>query len=163
MGCANCNTCDVSEKRGCGTSSVFDWLYQVTPIKNKDKELIEVQFKADRKGYYANSESLNIKKGDWVAVEGDSSGHDIGKVTLKGDLVALQLKLKKIQKPKDGFKKIYRIASEADISKWKETINKEPEALKITKSIIKKSKHRVIIINRKRIMFMVMALGAAKG
>ena len=89
--CSNCSTCDVSESRGCGTSSVFDWLYQIDGPKTDNTNLVEVQFKGDRKDFYVNSENLNIEHGDWVAVQGDKSGHDIGKITMKGELVAMQI------------------------------------------------------------------------
>ena len=94
MGCSNCSTCEVSESRGCGTSSVFDWLYQIDAPKTEDSQLIEVQFKGDRKNFYTNVENIAISSGDWVAVQGDKSGHDIGKITMKGELVALQIKRK---------------------------------------------------------------------
>ena len=94
MGCSNCSTCEVSDTRGCGTSSVFDWLYQIDAPKTEDSHLIEVQFKGDRKDFYTNVENIAISSGDWGAVQGDKSGHDIGKITMKGELVALQIKRK---------------------------------------------------------------------
>ena len=96
MSCNNCNTCNVSEKRGCGTSSVFDWLYQIENPATNNKELVEVQFKADRKGYYVNSNKVHFSLGDVVVAQGEKTGHDIGRVSMKGELVALQLKRKKI-------------------------------------------------------------------
>ena len=80
MGCGNCNTCEVSEKRGCGTSSVFNWLYQIENPSSEHNNLFEVQFKGDRKEFYYNTKELEITTGDWVAVQGEKSGHDIGKV-----------------------------------------------------------------------------------
>ena len=85
----------MSETRGCGTSSVFDWLYQIEAPKTEDSHLVEVQFKGDRKDFYTNTESIEVSSGDWVAVQGHKSGHDIGKITMKGELVALQIKRKK--------------------------------------------------------------------
>ena len=70
MSCNNCNTCNVSEKRGCGTSSVFDWLYQIENPATNNKELVEVQFKADRKGYYVNSNKVHFSLGDVVVAHG---------------------------------------------------------------------------------------------
>ena len=52
MGCNSCSSCDLSEKRGCGTSSVFDWLYQIDEPKTKSSSFVEVQFKGDRKEFY---------------------------------------------------------------------------------------------------------------
>ena len=56
MACGNCNTCDVSEKRGCGTSSVFDWLYQIESVDENNRKLVEVQFKGDRKDFFTNTD-----------------------------------------------------------------------------------------------------------
>ncbi len=81
-------------------------------------DLVEVQFKNTRKGYYRNEAKLNLKKGDIVAVEA-SPGHDIGIVTLTGRLVALQLK-KSPQKEGEELRKVYRIARDADLEKYKE-------------------------------------------
>ena len=94
MGCSNCSTCEVSENRGSANSTVFDWLYQIDAPKSENSNLVEVQFKGDRKDFYVNSEDIDISSGDWVAVQGEKSGHDIGKVTMKGELVALQIKRK---------------------------------------------------------------------
>ena len=94
-GTGDCNTCQVSENRGCGVSSVFDWLYQIEGPKTDNSNLIEVQFKADRKDFYINDKKLDLKHGDLVAVEGEKSGHDIGKITMIGELVALQMVRKK--------------------------------------------------------------------
>ena len=63
-----CSTCEVSENRGCGVSSVFDWLYQIDGPKSESSNFVEVQFKGDRKDFYINNESLDIKHGDIVAV-----------------------------------------------------------------------------------------------
>lgn len=140
MGCSNCSTCEVSETRGCGTSSVFDWLYQIEAPKSEDSHLVEVQFKGDRKDFYANTENIDISKGDWVAVEGDKSGHDIGKITMKGELVALQIKRKKRDLKKEPLKKLYRIASESDLKKFKQAAQKEKEILEKAKRIIEDNK-----------------------
>ena len=67
-GTGDCSTCEVSEKRGCGVSSVFDWLYHIDAPKTEESNLVEVQFKGDRKEFYINSENLTINHGDIVAV-----------------------------------------------------------------------------------------------
>ncbi|MDC0204864.1 regulatory iron-sulfur-containing complex subunit RicT [Flavobacteriales bacterium] len=140
MGCSNCSTCEVSETRGCGTSSVFDWLYQIDAPKTEDSHLIEVQFKGDRKDFYTNVENIAISSGDWVAVQGDKSGHDIGKITMKGELVALQIKRKNRNLEKEPLKKLYRVASETDIEKWKKATQKENDVLEKAKRIIEQHK-----------------------
>ena len=105
-GTGDCSTCEVSENRGCGVSSVFDWLYQIEPSKINHNQLVEVQFKGDRKGYYINSENLKLKKDDIIATQADKSGHDIGTITIIGDLVAMQMARKKINTDKTTLKKI---------------------------------------------------------
>jgi cell fate regulator YaaT (PSP1 superfamily) len=140
MGCSNCSTCEVSEKRGSANSTVFDWLYQIDAPKSENSNLIEVQFKRDRKDFYINTENIDISSGDWVAVQGDKSGHDIGKITMKGELVALQIKRKNRDIEKEPIKKLYRIASENDLNNWKNTVANEDEVLVKAKRIIESHK-----------------------
>jgi len=135
-GSGNCNTCEVSENRGCGVSSVFDWLYQIEGPKTDNSNLVEVQFKGDRKGFYVNTEKIDIKHGDIVAVQGDKSGHDIGKITMIGELVALQIIRKKRETKKEPLKKLYRIASQSDKENWKAAIENEGGVLEKAKRII---------------------------
>lgn len=105
--------------RGCGRQdhqlNTYDWLADV-PGNNATTDLVEVQFKNTRKGYYHNVNNLDLKKGDIVAVEANP-GHDIGVVTLTGQLVRLQIKKANIKSPKD-IRRIYRIAKEADMEKY---------------------------------------------
>jgi len=140
MGCSNCSTCEVSEKRGSANSTVFDWLYQIDAPKSDNSNLVEVQFKRDRKDFYINTDNIDLNSGDWVAVQGDKSGHDIGKVTMKGELVALQIKRKYRDVEKDPIKKLYRIASENDLQKWKDAVANEDEILVKAKRIIEDHK-----------------------
>ena len=135
-GSGGCSTCEVSEKRRCGVSTVFDWLYQIEE-KTDNSNLVEVQFKGDKKDFYINSENINLKSEDFVAVEGDKSGHDIGKITMIGELVSLQIKRKKRDIKKYPLKKIYRKASVNDKKIWKEAIKSEEKILEKAKRIIK--------------------------
>jgi len=140
MDCSNCSTCEVSEKRGSANSTVFDWLYQIDTLKNENSNFIEVQFKRDRKDFYINTENIDVNSGDWVAVQGDKSGHDIGKITMKGELVALQIKRKNRDIKKEPIKKLYRIASENDLENWKNAVANEDEILVKAKRIIESHK-----------------------
>lgn len=105
--------------RGCGRQdhqlNTYDWLADV-PGNNATTDLVEVQFNNTRKGYYHNVNNLDLKKGDIVAVEANP-GHDIGVVTLTGQLVRLQIKKANIKSPED-IRRIYRIAKEADMEKY---------------------------------------------
>ena len=113
-------------RRGCGRQdrqlNTYDWLADV-PGNVESTDLVEVQFKNTRKGYYHNVNALDLKKGDVVAVEA-SPGHDIGVVTLTGKLVKLQVKKANL-KSMDDIKRIYRIAKPVDIDKWREAKSRE--------------------------------------
>ena len=102
--------------------NTYDWLADV-PGNAESTDLVEVQFKNTRKGYYHNVNNLDLKKGDVVAVEA-SPGHDIGVVTLTGRLVKLQIKKANL-KSVDDIKRIYRIAKPVDIEKCKEAKSRE--------------------------------------
>lgn len=112
--------------KGCGRQdhqlNTYDWLADV-PGNNETTDLVEVQFKNTRKGYYHNVNNLDLKKGDIVAVE-SNPGHDIGVVTLTGQLVNLQVKKANL-KSMDDIKRVYRIAREQDISTWNEAKSRE--------------------------------------
>jgi len=110
----------------CGKLSVFDWLNDIPDGINKN-EIYEVRFKNTRKGYYYNSNGLHLTAGDIVAVEA-SPGHDIGIISLAGQLVLNQLSKYNIN-PKGEFKTIYRKAKATDIEKWKEAIALEKETM----------------------------------
>ena len=102
--------------------NTYDWLYDV-PGNDEDTDLVEVQFKNTRKGYYHNVNHIDLHKGDIVAVEA-SPGHDIGTVTLTGRLVKLLLKKANL-KSADDIKRVYRIAKPVDIDKYYEAKSRE--------------------------------------
>lgn len=103
---------------------VYNWL-QDLPELPTEAQMIEVQFKNTRKGYYLNSNGLDLFKGDIVAVEA-TPGHDIGEVTLTGKLVQLQM-LK--NNYRGETKRVYRIAKPNDIEKWEEAKKKEHKTM----------------------------------
>ncbi|MBN1820378.1 MAG: hypothetical protein JXR31_03835 [Prolixibacteraceae bacterium] len=107
----------------CSKLNVTDWLSDVKNIANPD-EIVEIRFKNTRKDYYRNINNLRIVPGDIVAVEGNP-GHDIGIVTLTGDLVLEQMKKHKVTVVNGDFRKIYRKAKEVDLDKWREAISLE--------------------------------------
>jgi len=96
----------------------FNWLYNV-PTGTRACELVEVRFKNTRKGIYSNVNDLRLEKGDIIAVEA-SPGHDIGVVSLTGELVKEQMKKYNIDPENTEFKKIYRKAKTVDFQKWNE-------------------------------------------
>lgn len=111
---------------GCGRQdnqlNTYDWLADI-PGNDEETDLVEVQFKNTRKGYYHNVNNLELKKGDTVAVEANP-GHDIGVVTLTGRLVKLQLKKANL-KSADDIRRIYRIAKPIDMDKYREAKSRE--------------------------------------
>lgn len=126
---------DIQEKAGkcasctsrCGKLEVFDWLGDL-PQGMNTTDVIEVQFKNTRKGYFRNSNNLHLLKGDVVAVEA-SPGHDIGVVSLTGELVLLQMKKNKLSPASFEFKRVYRKAKPVDYEKWEEAKNLENETM----------------------------------
>ena len=112
----------------------FDWLAGI-PGNYEDTDIVEVQFKNTRKGYYRNSNGIPLKKGDIVAVEANP-GHDIGTVTLTGRLVFLQLKKTRLT-PESEFKRIYRKAKPVDMEKFEEAKAREHETMIRSRQIAK--------------------------
>lgn len=104
----------------CSKLNVYDWLDDVINIANPT-DLVEVRFKNTRKDYFKNVNGLKLDQGEIVAVEANP-GHDIGIVTLTGDLVLEQMKKHKVTTINGELRKIYRKAKQADIDKWKEAI-----------------------------------------
>ena len=114
--------------------NTYDWLADI-PGNAEDTDLVEVQFKHTRKGYYHNVNNLDLKKGDIVAVEA-SPGHDIGVVTLTGRLVNLQLKKANLKSAED-IKRIYRIARTIDMDKYREAKAREHSTMIESREIAK--------------------------
>ena len=116
--------------KGCGRQNrqlnTYDWLADV-PGNAESTDLVEVQFKNTRKGYYHNVNKLSLAKGDVVAVEA-SPGHDIGTVTLTGRLVKLQLRRINLRST-DDIKRIYRIAKPVDMEKFREAKAREHDTM----------------------------------
>jgi cell fate regulator YaaT (PSP1 superfamily) len=114
--------------------NTYDWLADV-PGNVDDTDLVEVQFKHTRKGYYHNVNRLDLKKGDIVAVEANP-GHDIGVVTLTGRLVKLQIKKANL-KSADDIKRVYRIARDSDMEKYREAKSREHATMIESRQIAK--------------------------
>ncbi|MBA4410742.1 MAG: hypothetical protein C0397_15125 [Odoribacter sp.] len=111
----------------CSKLNVYDWLDDVINIANPT-DLVEVRFKNTRKDYFRNVNNLKLNSGDIIAVEANP-GHDIGIVTLTGDLVLEQMKKHKVTLINGEIRKIYRKAKQADIEKWKEAIALEHQTM----------------------------------
>jgi hypothetical protein len=104
---------------GCSQSDVYDWLADIVmPPDYKVCNIIEIKFKGFRKEFYLNLQNIYLKNGELVVVEGNVGGHDVGHVSLTGELVHMQLKKKNVR-TEDVDKKIYRRATPTDVTKWK--------------------------------------------
>lgn len=111
----------------------YNWLEDISEIQDFT-DIVEVRFKNTRKAFFHNSNNLRLTKGDIVAVEA-SPGHDIGVVSLTGQIVRYKLKSEGIDYRQQEFKKIYRRAKPADIDKWKEAIALEKPTMLRTRKI----------------------------
>ncbi|MDX9704807.1 MAG: regulatory iron-sulfur-containing complex subunit RicT [Weeksellaceae bacterium] len=128
MSCANCGT----GGGGCGGSCssngklpVFDWLSNMMlPQGQSTFDCVEVRFKNDRKSFFRNTNNLSLYVGDTIAVEAQS-GHDIGNITMTGELVRIQMRKKKVREDSEEIRKIYRKANEKDIETWQISRKKE--------------------------------------
>lgn len=118
--------CDTCADR-CGKLEVFDWLSDL-PEGINTTDIVEVQFKNTRKGFYRNSNGLMLSRGDVVAVEA-LPGHDVGHITLTGELVLLQMKKNKLNPSTYDFRRVYRKAKPVDIDKWEEAKARENETM----------------------------------
>lgn len=129
----NISSCSCSKTENCGKLQTFDWLSSI-PESIQKVDLVEVRFKNTRKEFFINANGLRLKKGDIVAVEA-SPGHDIGIVSLTGEVVKLQMHKHNIKADQTEFKKIYRKAKPADLEKWYEATSLEDETMLETRKI----------------------------
>lgn len=147
MSCGSCTTQENGLPKGCGNNGscgidncnklgVFDWLSNMTlPNHQHIFNIVEVRFKNGRKHFYKNTKNLSLSIGDVIAVEA-SPGHDIGVISLVGELVKIQLKKYNLSQESDEIKQIYRKASAKDIEIWQSSRDKELEVQKKARLII---------------------------
>lgn len=125
-GCKNNGTCSSG---GCNKLEVYDWLANVSlPGNQAPYDIIEVRFKNSRKGFYRNAKNLSLQVGDVVVVE-VGPGHDVGVVSIVGELARIQVKKKAPGFKSVEAKKIIRIANQEDIDKWISARSLEKEVM----------------------------------
>ncbi len=131
MGCSGCST------RGHGCSHLLvthDWLDNMLPPTVSEKENIyEIRFKATRKGYYRNQYNLDLSPGDLVVVDCER-GYDIGRVSMGGDLVRLQMKKKRINER--HVNPILRVATDKELEKLEELRTMEMDYVRRSRAIV---------------------------
>jgi len=136
-GCRSNGTCDTG---GCNKLNVYNWLSDmVLPHGQKPYDIIEVRFKGSRKEFYHNKENIDLRVGDVVTVDA-SPGHDVGVVSMVGELVRFQLNKKHIPENSDQIKTFYRKAKPNEVEKWLEVKDKETTTLHRTREIIQSLK-----------------------
>ena len=134
-GCCFCDCgdeLDAIASEGCYKLHETNWLEEYPD--NIPTDIFEVRFKNTRRSYYQNVNNLELKRGDIVAVEA-SPGHDIGIISLTGDMVAKQMRRTGFNPYNGEFKKIYRKARPYDIEKWQEAIALEHETMIASRKI----------------------------
>lgn len=136
-GCGSDGGCGAASRGGCSKSgscssyklAVFDWLNDIElPHGQTMFDCVEIRFKNSRKEFYRNTENLSLNVGDVVAVEAQS-GHDMGIISLTGELVKKQMRKRKIAFDSEDVKKVYRMAKKTDIDKWIEAQNREVDTM----------------------------------
>lgn len=147
MGCSNCGNNKEGQPRGCknngtcGTAgcnklTVFDWLSNMTlPNGQEPFDCVEVRFKNSRKAFFRNTDGLPLAIGDVVATRA-RSGHDVGIVSLTGELVRMQMRKKKTDPKDKSIPKIYRKANQRDIDVWQKCRSQEEDIKKRAREII---------------------------
>ena len=151
MACGSCGTTENGVPKGCKSNgncgsgtcgsgseklAVFDWLSNMTLPSGEERfNIYEIRFKNGRKHFFKNVENLTLSMGDVVAVE-SSPGHDIGTISLAGELVKVQMKKRKITADHEDVKKIYRKASQKDIDIWQASRAKEEETQRRGREIL---------------------------
>jgi cell fate regulator YaaT (PSP1 superfamily) len=137
-----CVVPDASQKNeninqhSCCKLDAYDWLADINLVDDKRLfDCIEVRFKNSRKEFFRITEDIKVKRGDVVAVEA-SPGHDIGIVSLTGEIVRLQMHKKKVDPKSDSIKKVYRKARTSDVEKWIAAASKEVSTMISARRIV---------------------------
>ncbi|TSA29691.1 MAG: hypothetical protein D4R67_01735 [Bacteroidetes bacterium] len=113
----------------CSKFDAFDWLARIpVPAGHVPFDVVEVRFKNSRKDFFRSTPELNLKVGDIVAVEA-SPGHDVGIVSMAGDIVRFQLRSKGIDPASEDIRKVYRHARISDVEKWISAVELEVSAM----------------------------------
>lgn len=136
-GCRSNGTCGTG---GCNKLNVYNWLSDmVLPSGQAPFPIVEVRFKGSRKEFYSNKDNVELRVGDLVAVEA-TPGHDVGTVSMIGELVRFQLRKKGVPEDSDTIKALYRKVKPSELEKYNEVKDKEPATLSRSREIIQSLK-----------------------
>lgn len=127
-GCKSHGSCTAG---GCNKMNVFDWFNDVPiPQFQQEYNFVEISFNdGSRKDFFRNIHKLDLYKNEMVVVEGTGGGQDIGTVSLKGELVRMQMKKRRVAENNEEIKVILRKAGEREIAKQKEIKAKEIQTM----------------------------------
>ena len=149
MACANCGSggggCSTGggcgrnggcATGGCNKLNTFDWLNNMLPPDATEMDNVyEVRFKNTRKGFYRNVNGLRLAIGNWVVLEGDRGGFDVGQISLGGVLASLQFNKRKVST--DSILKLYRKANESDLALLQESRDREQHTITRSREIVR--------------------------
>ena len=138
-GCCQCPTAyhpiSKQEMNNCSKLNVHNWISKINiPFNENVFDCVEVRFKNSHKDFFRIAEGLEVTEGDVVAVEG-TPGHDVGIVSLCGELCRIQMRKKRVLPNSEGIKKLYRRAKPSDIERWANVMNKENQTLFETRKL----------------------------
>lgn len=138
-GCRRCPVCykpvGAAERRACSKVTSTNWMAGIRQPTERPFDIIEVQFKNNHKDFYRLPDGLEVTEGDVVAVEGQP-GHDVGIVSLTGELCRLQMRKHRINPESESIRKVFRRAKESDLERWQESLRDEQTALLRTRKIV---------------------------
>ncbi|KAA3632853.1 MAG: hypothetical protein DWQ02_14150, partial [Bacteroidetes bacterium] len=124
----SCNGCASKSNGGCNRLNTYDWLSAMHIDDPLPFNIVEVSFKdGARKGFFHNQDFINAITGDMVVVE-SKNGYDLGRISLSGELVRLQMSKKRVSEEK-VVHKILRIATDRDLERQKEFRAKEMQTM----------------------------------
>lgn len=137
-GCKQCPECYVpvseTETRSCSKVTSCNWMRGIRQPGIKPFDCVEVRFKNNRKDFFRLPDGLEVTEGDVVAVEG-SPGHDVGIVSLTGEVCRIQMKKRRVDPADESIRKLFRRAKSTDLERWVASLKNEHEALLKTRRI----------------------------
>ena len=137
-GCKRCPECYVpvseTETRSCSKVTSCNWMRGIRQPGIKPFDCVEVRFKNNRKDFFRLPDGLEVTEGDVVAVEG-SPGHDVGIVSLTGEVCRIQMKKRRVDPADESIRKLFRRAKSTDLERWVASLKNEHEALLKTRRI----------------------------
>ena len=123
------------ERQSCSKVTSTNWLSGIRQPTERPFDIVEVRFKNNHKEFYRLPDGLEVTEGDIVAVEGQP-GHDVGIVSLTGELCRLQMNKRRIDPESDSIRKLFRRAKDTDIDRWAASLVEERRTLLRTRQIV---------------------------